>query len=311
MLYVISRRLIQSFISIFIVVGLVFILFSVIPGNFASSLVSGKRAVSEDVLNRTIAELGLDKPVHERFVTYIGNLVTGDFGKSYATRRDVIDILKPRIYASFKLAVVAITFAIIIGIPIGFISALRSGTWIDSSFMIFAVSGLSIPGFWFGLLMMYLFSVTLGWLPTFGYGDGGIRHTILPAVTLGIAPMALLARTTRAAVLEILSSDFIRTARSKGMSDYRVITKHLARNAFVLILTTLGLQFGSMMGGSIVVEKLFSWPGVGSLLIDSVGQRDLPVVQGCIFTIVLFFIVINTLVDIAYMIIDPRIRFDE
>ncbi|WP_233141384.1 ABC transporter permease [Haematobacter missouriensis] len=156
---------------------------------------------------------------------------------------------------------------------------------------------------------MYFFSVQLGLLPTFGYGNGAFRNLILPAVTLGIAPMALLARTTRAAVLETMNADFIRTARSKGNPERRVITRHMARNAFVLVLTTIGLQFGSMLGGSVVIENLFAWPGIGSLLTQSVAVRDIPTVQGCILLIVGFFLVINTLVDIAYLMIDPRIRY--
>ena len=219
-------------------------------------------------------------------------------------------MLSGRIVASFRLACTAIAFAVLVGLPLGFVAAVRQGTWIDTTAMVGAVSGLSVPGFWFGLMMMFLFSLKLGWLPTFGYGKGDFVHIILPALTLGIAPMALLARTTRAAVLETLNADFIRTARSKGMTERRVVFRHLARNAFVLVLTTIGLQFGSMLGGSVVVEKLFAWPGVGSLLIESVAVRDIPAVQGCIIVIVLFFLIINTLVDIAYMAIDPRIRFE-
>ncbi len=175
--------------------------------------------------------------------------------------------------------------------------------------MITAVSGLSLPGFWFGLLAMYFVSLKLGLLPTFGYGNGSLKNLILPALALGIAPMALLARTTRAAVLETMNADFVRTARSKGNSEFRIVTKHMARNAFVLILTTIGLQFGSMLGGSVVIENLFARPGIGSLLTQSVSMRDIPTVQGCILVIVLFFLVINTLVDIAYLAIDPRIRY--
>jgi ABC-type dipeptide/oligopeptide/nickel transport system permease component len=175
--------------------------------------------------------------------------------------------------------------------------------------MVAAVSGLSLPKFWLGLMLMYLFALVLGWLPSFGYGDGGLRHLILPALALGVSPMALLARTTRAGVLDVLNADFVRTARSKGMSEFRVVKWHVMRNALVLVITTIGLQFGSLMGQAVVVEKLFSWPGLGSLLVDSVFQRDIPAVQGCILVIVLFFLIINTLVDILYVVIDPRIRY--
>jgi len=208
---------------------------------------------------------------------------------------------------TLKLAFAAMGFAICLGAPLGFLAALRPGSLLDSLTMVGAVSGLSIPQFWLGILCMYVFALTLGWLPSFGYGDGGVRNLILPALTLGVAPLALLARTTRAAVLEVMNTDFIRTARAKGMGSIRLVRWHLLRNALVLIVTTIGLQFGSMLGQAVVVEKLFSWPGLGSLLIDSVGLRDIPVVQGAILVIVLWFLLINTIVDVLYALIDPRI----
>jgi len=200
-------------------------------------------------------------------------------------------------------------FAITVGVTLGFFAALRPGSLLDTASMVGAISGLSLSQFWFGLMLMYLFALQLKWLPSFGYGDGGLTHVILPAVALGVGPMALLARTTRAAVLDVLNADFVRTARSKGMSERRVVEWHVLRNALVLVVTIVGLQFGSLMGQAVVVEKLFSWPGVGSLLIDSVFQRDIPTVQGCILMIVIFFLLINTLVDLAYVVIDPRIRY--
>jgi ABC-type dipeptide/oligopeptide/nickel transport system permease component len=215
--------------------------------------------------------------------------------------------LLERAWPTMKLAIAAMAIAILIGVPLGFVAALKPGSLLDTATMIAAVSGLSLPQFWLGLLAMYVFALTLGWLPSFGYGDGGMRNLILPAVTLSVAPLALLARTTRAAVLDVMSADFIRTARSKGMNAYRLVTWHLMRNALVLIITTVGLQFGSLMGQAVVIEKLFSWPGLGSLLVDSVSMRDIPVVQGAILMIVLWFLIINTVVDVLYAVIDPRI----
>mgnify|MGYP001061762607 CR=1 FL=1 len=309
MLLVIGRRLLQSMVTVLAAVTLIFLLFSVIPGTFVSSLASDKRDIDPKVLERIETQLGLNDPLPTRFANYIGNLARGDLGTSFATQRPVTAVLSVRIWASFKLACAAIGFAVIVGLPLGFIAAVRQGTWLDTTAMMTAVSGLSIPAFWFGLLAMYFISLKLGWLPTFGYGNGGFRHLILPALTLGIAPMALLARTTRAAVLETMNADFIRTARSKGNSETRIVIRHMARNAFVLVLTAIGLQFGSMLGGSVVIENLFAWPGIGALLTQSVSMRDIPMVQGCILLIVLFFLVINTLVDIAYLVIDPRIRY--
>lgn len=302
------RRLLQVIPTILAVAFLVFLLFSVVPGSIASSMIADGRTATdpnlEEKLNR---EFGLDKPVHVRFLNYAGELARFDLGTSFRTREPVTQMIGARIGASLKLAAAAMCFAILVGLPLGFLAALRPGSLLDSISMVGAVSGLSLPQFWFGLLLMYLFSLQLGLLPSFGYGGGGLQHLILPAVTLGVAPMALLARTTRAAVLELMGSDFVRTARSKGMTEYRLVSRHVARNAFVLLLTTIGLQFGSMMGQAVVVEKLFSWPGLGSLMIDSVGLRDIPVVQGVILVLVSIFLAVNTLVDILYGVIDPRI----
>ncbi|WP_102224872.1 ABC transporter permease [Acidimangrovimonas sediminis] len=309
MALVILRRLAQALITVAVVLTLVFLLFSVIPGNYVSSLMAEKRGVDPAVAARIAASLHLNDPTPLRLWHYFVDLLHGNLGVSFSTQQPVTEMLSGRIFASVRLALAAISFAIVTGLPLGYLAASRQGRWVDGVAMVFAVSGLSVPAFWFGLLAMYVFSLQLGLLPTFGYGGGDLAHLVMPALTLGIAPMALLARTTRAAVLETRNADFIRTARSKGMSEGRLVRKHLARNAFVLILTMIGLQFGAMLGGSVVIESLFAWPGVGSLLIQSVGLRDIPVVQGCILVIVLFFLAVNTLVDIAYLIIDPRIRY--
>ena len=238
---------------------------------------------------------------------YVSKLAVLDLGVSFRSREPVSQLLAKRLWPTASWSSPRWPFAIVIGVPLGFVAAMRPGGVIDAASMFTAVSGLSIPKFWFGLLLMYLFALKLGWFPTFGYG--GWWYLVLPAVTLGVSPLALLARTTRAAVLEVINADFVRTARSKGMSETRVVRWHVMRNVAVIVLTTLGLQFGSLMGQAVVVEKLFSWPGIGSLLVDSVFARDIPAVQGCILLIVLFFLVVNTLVDIACAMIDPRIKY--
>jgi ABC-type dipeptide/oligopeptide/nickel transport system permease component len=304
----IIRRVLQMIPTILAVSLLIFVIFSVIPGSFTSSLIAdGKGRNDPKVVEQMNKEFGLDKPVYQRFGSYVVNLVQLDLGQSFRTRQPVTHMLLERAWPTMKLAIAAMTIAILIGVPLGFVAALKPGSLLDAATMIAAVSGLSLPQFWLGLLAMYVFALTLGWLPSFGYGDGGIRNLILPAVTLSVAPLALLARTTRAAVLDVMSADFIRTARSKGMNAYRLVTWHLMRNALVLIITTVGLQFGSLMGQAVVIEKLFSWPGLGSLLVDSVSMRDIPVVQGAILMIVLWFLIINTVVDVLYAVIDPRI----
>ena len=310
MLAFVIRRLLQTIPTILAVVALIFELFSVIPGSIASSMGDdGRGPMDPQVMQRLRIELGLDDPLPVRFARYVSRLAAGDLGQSFRTREPVTTMIGKRLWPTLQLVFAAMLFAISIGVPLGFVAALKRGSWLDTASIVAAVSGLSLPKFWFGLLLMYLFALQLHWLPSFGYGDGDLKYLILPAVTLGVSPMALFARTTRAAVLEIMSADFVRTARSKGMSETRVVTWHVLRNALVLIVTTVGLQFGGLMGQAVVVEKLFSWPGLGSLLVDSVVQRDIPAVQGAILVIVLFFLAVNALVDVLYAVIDPRIKY--
>lgn len=306
MLSFLIRRLLQTVPTVLAVVLLVFVLFSVVPGSIVSSMSDD---ADPQVELRMKKQLGLDDPVYVRFGAYIAKLATGDFGTSFRTREPVTAMIAKRAWPTLQLIVTAMAFAIALGVPLGFIAALRPGGLVDTLAMVVAVSGLSIAKFWLGLVLMYLFALKLGWLPSFGYGDGGLKYLLLPAVTLGVSPMALFARTTRAAVLEIMTADFVRTARSKGMSEVRVVKWHVMRNALVIILTTVGLQFGGLMGQAVVVEKLFSWPGIGSLLVDSVLQRDIPAVQGSILVVVLAFLAINLLIDVLYGVIDPRIRY--
>jgi peptide/nickel transport system permease protein len=303
------RRAWQTIPIILGVALVIFVLFSVIPGTFSSSLSDdGRNAVDAETRARIDRALGLADPLPVRFATYVGRLATLDLGTSFRTRQPVSRVLAERLWPTLQLAGAAMLFAIGIGLPLGFLAAIRPGSLLDTVSMVGAVSGLSIPKFWLGLMLMYLFALKLGWFPSFGYGDGSLRYLALPAIALGVSPLALLARTTRAAVLEISNADFIRTARAKGVRERLIISRHLARNALVIVLTTVGLQFGSILGQAVVVEKLFSWPGLGSLLVDSVSLRDIPVVQGAILAIVLFFLLVNTLVDVLCAAIDPRIQ---
>ncbi|MGY3111203.1 ABC-type dipeptide/oligopeptide/nickel transport system permease component [Bradyrhizobium sp. LM3.4] len=306
MLPFLFRRLLQTIPTVLAVVLLVFVLFSVVPGSIVSSMSDDS---DPQVELRMKKQLGLDDPVYVRFGAYIAKLATGDFGTSFRTREPVTTMIAKRMWPTLQLIFAAMALAVVIGVPLGFIAALKPGGIVDTLAMVVAVSGLSIAKFWLGLVLMYFFALKLGWLPSFGYGDGGLKYLILPAVTLGVSPMALFARTTRAAVLEIMTADFVRTARSKGMSETRVVKWHVMRNALVIILTTVGLQFGALMGQAVVVEKLYSWPGIGSLLVDSVLQRDIPAVQGSILVVVLAFLAINLLIDLLYGVIDPRIRY--
>ena len=304
------RRLLQFIPTVLVISLIMFFLLNVLPGN-AALMASGAqdRGMDAKYVEQMLKKWDLDKPLHLRYWVYVKNLAQGRMGVSFLRGEDVRTVVLARFWPTLKLAMVAMLIAVGIGVPLGFASALRHGSWLDTCSMIGAVSGVSVPQFWLGLLLMFLLSVKLRWLPTSGYGDGSLAHILLPALTLGVSYMALLARTTRAAVMEILTADYVRTAEAKGLSRFVVNGKHVLRNALILVLTTAGLQFGSLMGQTVIVEKLFSWPGVGSLLVDTIFQRDIPVVQGCILLIILVFLCVNLAVDLLYALIDPRIEY--
>jgi peptide/nickel transport system permease protein len=304
------RRILQFIPTILAITLILFLLLNILPGDAA--LMAGD-AQDKGMDPRFIEEMkkrwGLDQPIHIRYLTYLKNLAVGDLGLSYLRREKVSGLIASRLWPTLKLALAAMLIAMSIGIPLGFFSALRQGTWLDAFSMVGAVSGVSIPQFWLGLLLMFFLAVKIPLFPVQGYGDGSVKHILLPAFTLGIGYMALLARTTRAAVVEILTTDYIRTARAKGLSELMVNRKHILRNALILVLTTAGLQFGSLIGSTVVVEKLFSWPGLGSLMVDSIFMRDIPVTQGCVLLIILVFLLVNLAVDLLYAVIDPRVEY--
>ena len=304
------RRLLQFIPTIVGVTLILFLLLNVLPGN-AALMAGGSQETNVDATYIEVMkkEWGLDQPLYVRYLDYMGKLLVGDLGKSFLRRESVSGLLASRIWPTLKLAVVAMGVAVCLGVPLGFYSALRQGSWQDSVSMVGAVSGVSLPQFWLGLLLMFFFSVKLPVLPPQGYGEGALSNIILPGFTLGVGYMALLARTTRAAVVEILNTDYVRTARAKGLPAITVNRKHVLRNALILVLTAAGLQFGGLMGHTVIVEKLFSWPGVGSLLVDSIFQRDIPVTQGCIFFLIVVFLLVNLAVDLLYAVIDPRIDY--
>jgi ABC-type dipeptide/oligopeptide/nickel transport system permease component len=304
------RRILQFIPTILVISLIMFFLLNVLPGNAALMAAGAQdRGLDAKYVEQMLKRWDLDKPLHVRYGIYLKNLAQGNLGVSFLRGEDVRQVVLARFWPTLKLALLAMLIAIGIGVPLGFASALRHGSWLDACSMIGAVSGVSVPQFWLGLLLMFLLSVKLQWLPTSGYGDGSLVHMVLPALTLGVSYMALLARTTRAAVMEILTADYVQTAEAKGLSRFVINGKHVLRNAMILVLTTAGLQFGSLMGQTVVVEKLFSWPGVGSLLVDTIFQRDIPVVQGCILLIILVFLCVNLAVDLLYAAIDPRIEY--
>jgi peptide/nickel transport system permease protein len=304
------RRVLQFVPTILGVTLIVFVLLNVLPGNAAlTALAESDRGLDIKYVEEMKKLWGLDKPLHERYLDYMLKLTQGDLGRSFLRRDPVGGLVLERVGPSLRLAVAAMFIALALGIPLGFFSALRQGSWMDTASMVGAVSGVSMPQFWLGLLLMYALAVAVPLLPTSGYGDGSLRNLLMPAFTLGVTYMALLARTTRAAVMEIKLADFIRTARAKGLAEVVINRKHILRNALILVLTTAGLQFGALIGNTVIVEKLFSWPGIGSLLVDSIFQRDIPVTQGCVLLLILAFLVINLAVDLLYAVIDPRIEY--
>ena len=302
------RRTLQFIPTIIGVTLIIFLLLNVLPGN-AALMAGGRKELTAQAIEELKEKWGLHLPIHVRYAKYMIGLTKGDMGISYLRDEPVSDVIAARIWPTLRLAMYAMIIAVGIGIPLGFYSAVKQGTWLDSLSMVGAVSGVSFPQFWLGLLLMYFLCVKAQLFPVTGYGEGATINIVLPAITLGLGYMALLARTTRAAVLEILTEDYIRTARSKGISEFLIYNKHVLRNAMILILTTAGLQFGSMIGQTVVIEKLFSWPGIGSLVVDSIFQRDTPITQGCIIIIILVFLVVNLLVDLTYSVIDPRIKY--
>lgn len=304
------RRILQFIPTVFAITLIMFVLLNVLPGNAALTAAGDqdKGIITQEYIDQMKKEWGLDKPLWQRYAIYLGDLCKGDLGRSFLRREPVTHLLGDRLWPTFRLAAAAMAIALVFGIPLGFYSALHQGRIPDTVTMMGAVSGVSIPQFWLGLLLMYLVAVKLHWLPPLGYGDGSVKNLILPALTLGVGYIGLLARTTRAAVVEILSMDYIRTARAKGLSELIVNRKHVLRNAMILILTTAGLQFGELIANTVIVEKLFSLPGLGSLLVDSIFQRDVPVTQGCILVIILCFLFVNLTVDLLYGVIDPRIK---
>lgn len=305
MLGYLVKRLVGTIPVILMVTVCVFAFVHMLPGDPAR-LVAGPEASPEDVL-AVRKSLGLDRPLSEQFIRYVTRVVQGDFGISLKTRRTVIEEIGQRLMPTVWLTVFAMAWSTVIGLLIGVVSAVKRGKWPDYLGMIVAVSGISFPPFWLGLLLISLFSVRLGWLPTGGYGTW--QHFVMPSFTLGVAVAAVMARFTRSAFIEIAREDYVRTARAKGVPERRVIWRHSLRNALIPIITMVGLQFGFLLGGSIVVESVFSWPGLGRLLVDSVSYRDYPVIQALILLFSLQFILINLLVDVLYVFANPEIRY--
>lgn len=298
-------RLLGLVPTMFLVTVCVFFFVHLLPGDPAQ-LAAGPEA-DEETVQMVRERLGLDRPLPEQFVLFVKKTVTGDFGISIRSQRPVIDEVADRFGPTLLLTVAAMAWAVVFGLLIGIVSAVKGGRWPDRLGMAFAVSGISMPPFALGILLMEVFSVWLGWFPTVGAESW--RHYVLPSITLGAGVAAVMARFTRSALIEVLSEDYVRTARAKGLPARQVLSRHALRNALIPVVTMMGLQFGFLLGGSIVVEKVFNWPGMGRLLVDAVEMRDYPVMQTCVLLFSMEFLLINLAVDLLYGWLNPSIRY--
>jgi peptide/nickel transport system permease protein len=259
-----------------------------------------------DVVATTRHALGFDRPLYEQFARYLGNAAHGDLGVSLRMNRPVTTLILERLPATLQLTLAALVIAVLVAIPAGIVSAVKRGTVVDRLAMAGAVAGQAVPIFWLALLLIALFGVRLRWLPV--YGSGSLAHFVLPAVSLSTIIMGRLARLVRSSMLEVLGQDYVRTARAKGLGELRVIVVHALKNASIPIVTLLGLQFAQLLGGAVVTETIFAWPGIGRLVVEAIFNRDFPVVQGVVLVVSLIFVAVNVLVDLSYAVLDPRIR---
>ncbi len=302
----VGLRLVLALPALWLIVTMVFLLIHIVPGDpVAQMLGDGARA---DDLQQLRHALKLDQPVRVQYLDYIRGIFHGDLGQSFRFQQPVTRVIADHYAATLQLSLVALAVCALIGIFGGILAAQKRGTATDTTVSVLTLFGLSVPNFALGPVLMLVFAVILGWLPV--TGRGGAAYFVLPALTLGAALAAILTRMVRVSVIEELSSDYVRTARAKGLTDSAVLFKHAFRNALIPILTILGLQFGALLAGTIVTETIFSWPGIGRLTVQAINARDYPLLQGCILLIAVTYVFVNLLTDVVYAVVDPRVRFE-
>jgi peptide/nickel transport system permease protein len=312
MIRYLGARLAQMVPVVLVVSVVIFLLTQMLPGDPTVTIV-GENATPEQRAQARI-EYGLDAPAPIQYLRWLGRTVQGDFGRSLRSRERVIDMLASRVPVTLQLTALSIFVAVAIGVPAGIAAARWRGTWVDAVASVAALSGMAVPYFWMGVLLILVFAQTLRWLPPSGYVAfgrdpvGNLTYLILPALTIGTAFAALVMRQTRAAMLEILSQDYVRTARAKGLGEAVVVFKHALRNALVPVVTVIGLQIGALLGGAVVTETVFSLPGLGRMVVEGIFARDFPVIQGAVIFIVLCVLLVNLATDLIYTLIDPRVR---
>jgi peptide/nickel transport system permease protein len=308
------KKIFILLVTLLLVSAVIFAVLMVIPSDPAQ-IVLGIHATPE-TLQTLRHKMGLDQPVIVQYLTYLRNMITGDLGRSITYDVSISSLIFSRLQVTVPLAILSMTFAILLSIPIGIYSALHRNRMGDYGIMVFSQIGLAVPAFWAGILLILLFAVTLHWFPAGGFQSWltdparALKSLLLPALSLGFVRAAVLTRMTRSSMLEVLGEDYIRTARSKGLSKRRVVYKHAFRNAIIPVITIIGLQAGDLLAGAIIVENVFHLPGIGRLVFEAIGQRDLPVIQGVVLFIAALIVVINFLIDVAYRYLDPRIRYE-
>lgn len=309
----ILMRIVGMAAVMFLVVTIVFLIVRVTPGDPAAIMLGPDASAADIAALR--ARLGLDAPLPLQYLVYVQQMLQGDLGESIFLGQPVLTAIWSRAEPTFFLTVFALAIACVIALPVGIISAYRRGSLFDQGITTLAMLAASIPGFWLSLMLMQLFSVRLGWFPVSGYGGPGasfgdrLYHLVLPAVALGVVSSALIIRFTRAAMLDVLGEDYVRTARSKGMSEFRVILRHALKNALIPIITVIGLTAAVLISGAVVTETVFGLPGIGNLVVSAVSRRDYPVIQGALLIIAGLYVLINFTIDMLYLIVDPRVRY--
>jgi len=311
MLRYLIRRVVLAVPVLLGITSITFVLLWVIPGDLTQQFLDPKiGTIDAEVVEAARERWGLNDPFVVQYGRYLWNVVRGDLGVTYITNERVRDAILSRLPATARLALAAMTISTLLGIGAGLFTALRRGSYLDTAGMVVTLFGVSIPTFWLGLLLMWGLGVRWAVLPATGYGRGELSYLVLPAVTLGLSYAGAIARLTRSATLDVLGADYVRTARAKGATQQVIVTRHVLTNAMIPVLTLIGVNLGGLMAGSVVVETIFAWPGIGQLLVDAIQERNLFLVQGCVLFFAVIFTMVNVCVDLAYGFLDPRIRYD-
>ncbi|MBD2088602.1 ABC transporter permease [Microcoleus sp. FACHB-1515] len=300
------KRILGGIFTIWITTIAVTLLIHLVPGDPVQIMYAQSQSTTPEQLEQIRHNLGLDRPIYEQYFLYMSRILRGDFGTTIRGNQPVLELLLVRLPNTLLLAISSLIVTVVVGITAGFFAAYKRGSWLDTILMTGAIVGISIPSFWLGLMFIYIFSIRLGWLPVSGTN---LQNLILPALTLGLANAAAVSRLTRSSMLDVLSQDYMRTARAKGLKEQVVLSRHALRNGLINVVNMLGLQFTYMMGGAIVVENVFAWNGIGRLAIQSIFQRDYPTIQGFILIFATVVVIVSIILDLLYVWIDPRISY--